>query len=155
LDEAFQVAVGAQQEGRRGGLVEFAALDAEQPVLDDVATADAVCAAEAVQFADQGQRFQGGAIKATRQAALGTEGERGRLGGGLPRGLGGGENVGGWPLPGVHEVVQVDAGAPEVAVNGSLPFPGLLDGQAAAPRVVGPVLGGAQVPLPDRGEYLE
>ena len=50
--------MGGQQDGRRRGLVELPALDAEQPILDHVAAADAVLAAEPIQLAHQRQQVQ-------------------------------------------------------------------------------------------------
>jgi hypothetical protein len=54
--DRFDGAVGRQQDGAAGGLVDAARLHADEAVLDEVETADAVVAAVVVEFGEQRRR---------------------------------------------------------------------------------------------------
>ena len=69
-DEALQRAVRGVEDRRRGRLVDLAALDADQAVLDVVDPAHAVRAAELVEPLDEGDRVQALAVDRDRHAAL-------------------------------------------------------------------------------------
>ena len=68
--QPLQGVVGSVQDRRRGRLVDLAALDADEPVLDVVDPADAVRATELVEPLDQGDRGEPLAIERDRDAAL-------------------------------------------------------------------------------------
>ena len=68
--QPLERAVGGVQDGRRRRLVDLAALDADQAVLDVVDAADAVRAAERVQALDELDGAEPLAVERDRDAAL-------------------------------------------------------------------------------------
>ena len=66
--EVLELLVRRDQGDRGGRLVDLAALDADQPVLDDVDAADAVLAGEHVELLDGLQRRHRDAVDRRRDA---------------------------------------------------------------------------------------
>ncbi|OIQ66955.1 hypothetical protein GALL_514710 [mine drainage metagenome] len=84
--DAFDAAVGGEQDRAAGGLIDAARLHADEAVLDPVEAADAIVVAELVQLGQQGRRAHPDAVDGDGVALLEVHGEDGGLiGGGLGR----------------------------------------------------------------------
>ena len=81
--DGFQNIVRLVQDGTAGGLIDAAALHADETVLDDVQQADAVGAAQLVQILDQLDALHLLAVHSGGDALLKVDGDVGRGVGGL------------------------------------------------------------------------
>ena len=76
-------AMGCMEGDGGGGLVELAALDAHEPILDVVDAADAMLAAELVQALDERERRDRRTVEGNGKAVLVADLKVGGLGGGV------------------------------------------------------------------------
>ncbi len=115
--QPFQRAVGGMEDRRGRRLVDLAALDADEPVLDVVDAADAVRAAQRVQPVDELHGLQALPVERDRDAALERDDDldRGGRRGRVDRPL---VDVGRRRDPGVLEDAGLDRAAPQVHVDG-------------------------------------
>ena len=146
--------MGGVQDDGRGRLVDLAALDADQPVLDVVDPADAVRAAQVVQPLDQRHGAQRLAVDRDRDAALEADDDLDRVGR-VGRRHGPRVGVGRRRHPRVLEDAGLARAAPQVDVDG---VGGRLrdrDLDAALVRVVDRLVAGQAHPHAHRRHDLE
>src|SRR4051812_2992227 len=105
------------QDRRGWRLVDLAALDANQPILDMVDAAHAMPAAERVQALHQLHRLDGLAVDGDRDATLETDDDLGRDGRSGTRVDGPLVDIGGWRLPRILQDARLDRATPQVVVD--------------------------------------
>lgn len=115
--DVLEFAVGRDEDHRAGRLVDLAALDADQSVLDDVEPADALRAAPTVQLDDCFQNSDFRAVDAHRDTLVEADDD---LIGGVPvqcRVFGVVVDVLGWGVPQVLQEAGLHGAAPDVLVD--------------------------------------
>ena len=146
--------MGGMQHGGRRRLVDLAALDADQPVLDVVDPAHAVLSGERRDSFDQLDRRQEFAVEGNRNAALELDRDLRRLGGfGGIRGPG--VDIIRRRDPGILEDTGFDRAPPQVDIDRVRRTLGDWDLDTALRRVVDLLLARQAHPDPHRGDHLQ
>ena len=115
--DVFECLMSLQQQHGGGRLVDFARLDADQPVLEVVDAADPVLAPHLVQRRHQVQRSDRLAVKRNRQTLFEADLYIGRIIGTLPRVARPRIDLGGRLRPRILEHAGFDRAAPQVLVG--------------------------------------
>ena len=154
--DAFQVFVGLVEDGAARGLVDAAALHADQTVFHDVQQADAVLPAQLVELQDDLLGGEGFAVQLDGYALLKVQGDVGRFVRGLQGGNAHLQEAGLFVLGLVAGVLQVEAlvaQVPEVLVLGVVGFPADLEGHVMRLGVVDLLVPGLDGPFPPGSDH--